>query len=398
MKKFGLVGCGHRGIVGFLSTFRSMGEQDAVIALYDPNPRHLDLAMEVVGNPNCARYDDFRRFLAHPGLDTVIVTTPDNTHVDFVVEAFKAGKDVICEKPMATRLEDCRKMIAAARGRELRVAFNFRYHGVVRRVKELLDRGAIGRILFAEAQDIMSHQHGSDYFRRWHSVKKNSGGLLVHKSTHTFDVLNWWIADRPAEVVAKAETLFFTTDKKKGERCLNCRAKDTCRFYTDLTRHVEGQSCAGIENFYRRLYIEGEKHDGYIRDKCVFHETNDIEDTYAVSVRYAGGAVMNFTSLYYAPYEDKRFFLQGERGRIEMSRAERKIAWYDADDLRHEEVLPEEKGGHGGADTHLIADLVSSSGHGDQRATAEDGYWSLAVAVGANEAAATGTSIPIPAL
>ncbi len=383
---FGLVGCGHRGIVGFLQSLNAIGKASHVVALCDTNPQRLAVAQETLSMPGCRGYATFDEFLRHPGLDTIIVATPDYSHVGFVVAALAAGKNVVCEKPMATTLADARNMLAARKGQSLRVAFNFRYNAVARRVKELVADGAIGRILRVEACDILGWKHGSDYFRRWHRKQAQSGGLIIHKSTHTFDVVNWWLDDRPAVVGARAARVFYTTDRQKGERCRTCSAAAHCRFHVDLTQDIPGQF-AGLDRFYQRMYLEAELYDGYLRDVCVFHKDNDIPDTYDVNVRYAGGALFQYSSIFYAPYEDRTFVLQGDAGRIEVSKRAREIVCYrdNREECREVMTLPEEEGGHGGADLHLVASLFPDRNPGNQSATAEDGYWSLAIGACANE-------------
>ncbi len=381
----GLVGCGHRGIVGFLESLKRIGRADAVGALCDGNPARLNFAWEILGAKNCRRYDNFTKFLAHPGMDTVIVATPDSTHAEIVKTCFKAGKHVVCEKPMATSMEDCRDMIRAQGNRQFRVAFNLRYNTVMKRVKELLLQGAVGEILQVESHDIVSWQHGSDYFRRWHRFMDKSGGLLVHKGTHNFDVVNWWVGRQPESVFARAAKNFYLPARQKGENCASCPEFSRCEFAIDLNEDVPGQF-AGIPDFYRRMYVEGKKHDGYVRDACVFHRDNDVPDTYNVLATYAGNVHLCYTAVFFAPYEDRRFVIQGDAGRMEVSQHDRSIRILkraSGEDCKI--VIPAEAGGHGGADVNLMRSLFQQEALDHRLATAEDGYWSVAIAAGANQ-------------
>src|SRR5690606_17303544 len=106
----------------------------------------------------------------------------------------------------------------------------------------------------------LDRKHGADYFRRWHSEMKNSGGLLVHKSTHHFDIVNWWMDSRPAEVHAfGSRVMYGDRRKEKGERCLTCNYKSTCEFYMDIEKNP----------FIEQYYHQAEHEDGYIRDRCL---------------------------------------------------------------------------------------------------------------------------------
>jgi hypothetical protein len=115
-----------------------------------------------------------------------------------------AGCDVITEKPMTTDAPQCLQILETCRrtGRRCRVAFNYRYSPPRAQVKDLLMRGEIGDVLSVDFHWLLNTHHGADYFRRWHSQKKISGGLFVHKSTHHFDLVNWWLGAVPVSVAA----------------------------------------------------------------------------------------------------------------------------------------------------------------------------------------------------
>lgn len=397
--KVGLVGCGHRGVAGFLKTLKDIGKAAQVAALCDTNETRLDFAHDFLGTAACKKYTDYSAFLNDPEVSTVIVVTPDHTHAELVIRAFKAGKDVICEKPMATTLKDCQAMIDASAGRKFRVSFNFRYNSVMRKVKELLMEKRIGNIIQVEAKDILTCAHGSDYFRRWHRIQEKSGGLLTQKGVHTFDMINWLLEDKPSKVTAKGSLSFYLPKHQKGERCLTCSAAETCLFYVNLNDNIPGQ-VADIDDFYRKMYLEAEKHDGYIRDTCVFHKDNTIKDTFSVIIEYAKGAACIYTSLFYAPYEDHQIIIQGDKGRIEVSTEKRRIEVMYAPEKKEKETydIPKEVGLHGGADKHLMSSIFDGGNDDLQFATAEDGYWSLAVAECGNKSIDTGKTVSVPAI
>ncbi len=396
--RIGLIGCGHRGIIGFLQSLRHIKRAGHVVALCDPNPTRVEFVRQYLGTTDCKCYTHVDEFLKHPGLNTVIVTTPDCTHRDLVVRAFELGLDVVCEKPMATTIADARDMLQARGDRRFRMAFNFRYHPLMQRTKEILQSGVAGRILHVDSTDVVSWQHGGDYFRRWHARREKSGGLLVHKGTHTFDAINWCLEDRPASVFAKGAKLFYTPDQQQGERCKGCKAKDICRFYVDLNHDVPGQT-AEIPDFYRRIYLEAEHHDNYLRDTCVFHRDNDICDTHNVSIRYQGGTLCNYSAIFYAAYEERRIAFQGTDARIEVSKRNHNIRIVDAAGKEDIIAIPKATGGHGGADVALMQSLFETGpSRQGASATAEDGYWSLAIAACANESIASGEDIAVPPL
>jgi len=162
---------------------------------------------------------------------------------------------------------------------------------------------------------VLDTSHGADYFRRWHRNKQNSGGLLVHKATHHFDIVNWWLSTVPATVYAQGARKFYTPQmadryglKDRTERCLDCPEKGKCAFYLDLK---------GNENL-RRLYLDNEQHDGYFRDRCVFSDQIDIEDSMQLVVGYENGVRMAYSLNAFMPWEGYIISFNGAKGRLEQ--------------------------------------------------------------------------------
>ena len=136
--------------------------------------------------------NQFDRMIEETKPDTIIVTTMDATHHIYIVRAMELGCDVISEKPMTTDIDKMKAIYDAIdrTGKSLRVTFNYRYAPAYTRFRELIIEGAVGHPLAVDFSWILDTSHGADYFRRWHREKQNSGGLLVHKSTHHFDLVN----------------------------------------------------------------------------------------------------------------------------------------------------------------------------------------------------------------
>lgn len=322
---------------------------------------------------------DFDRMIAETRPDTVIVTTQDSAHDVYICRAMELGCDVVTEKPMTTDADKCRRILETRRrtGRRCTVTFNYRYAPVRSQVKELLMGGAIGDILSVDFAWLLDTRHGADYFRRWHRDKANSGGLLVHKATHHFDLVNWWLSDLPESVFARGSRRFYTPEtarryglEPRGERCLDCVRAGDCPFALDLRG----------KDSLRKLYLECEQHDGYFRDRCVFNPEDgqamrpgvDIEDSMNVLVRYRGGALLNYTLVAYAPWEGYTVNFNGTAGRLQYRTSEasyvngdgttpgeqvRELTSIKIFPLWRQAYSPElraAKGGHGGADPVML--------------------------------------------
>lgn len=305
------VGIGGRSVMYTRAVTETFRDHAELLAICDTNQGRMDLfnrrqkekGLPEVPTYPAARFDDMIR---EKKPDTVIVTSgPDVTHADYICRAMELGCDVVTEKPMTTDEVRCARILrtVARTGRKVQVTFNYRYSPPRSQVKEMIDRGDIGEILSVDFAWLLDTRHGADYFRRWHRRLGNSGSLLVHKATHHFDLVNWWISDAPDEVFCHASRRYYTPEhadelglQGRGERCLDCGARAKCRFALDLAANPD----------MKALYLDNERYDGYFRDRCVFAPEIDIWDNMSVSVRYKKGAILNYLLHAYSPYEGYR--------------------------------------------------------------------------------------------
>lgn len=311
MKKYVQVGCGIRGSQAFstplINDFTDCAE---LCAVYDVNYKRAERIRDLSGG-KVKVYDDFDKMLEEVKPDTVIVTPKDCAHDEYIIKALYAGCDVISEKPLTTTFEKALAIKKAQdeTGKDVIVTFNLRFHPFFKRVKEILSSGVIGKILSIHYEWMLDTHHGADYFRRWHSERANSGSLLVHKSTHHFDLANWFLEEDPVAVNAFGTLRYYgPTREKRSERCLTCPYKKECEFYLDLNSAKE----------YVDLYLNCEDVDGYLRDRCVFSDKIDIEDSVSVNVLYSGGAVMSYSLTAHSPYEGMNLSFNGTDGRMEI--------------------------------------------------------------------------------
>jgi predicted dehydrogenase len=364
---------------------------------------------------------DFDRMIAETKPDTVIVTTIDAAHHQYIARAMDLGCDAITEKPMTTNLEKLRVIYDAIErtGKSLRVAFNYRYAPAYTRLRELVMQGAVGRPLAVDFSWMLDTNHGADYFRRWHREKQNSGGLLVHKATHHFDLVNWWIDSYPQDVFALGDLLFYGRE--------NAGARGEQYPYTRYTGAAEARSdpfalFLDENDLLRGLYLAAEAESGYIRDRNVFGEPITIEDTMALTVRYRSGVLLSYCLIAYCPWEGLRVAITGTKGRVELDIVETvtnlvtsvqagqaskgvfkhaKLRVFPMFGPAHEEDAPIGDGGHGGADPVMLEQIFSPAPPPDpfQRAASHiDGAASVLVGIAANESIRTRQMMAIDSL
>ena len=390
MKKFVQVGCGIRGIEGYAEPIlKDFGEHVELCGVYDINPKRAAL-VSYYGGKDVPVFDDFDEMLSSVKPDTVIVTTKDSMHDFYVIKALKAGCDVIVEKPMTTTFEKANAIKAAEKesGKTVTVVFNLRYLPFFARVKELIKSGVIGDVLSVHYEWMLDTQHGADYFRRWHRKRENSGSLLVHKSTHHFDLVNWFLEDDPIAVNAFGSRKYYgPTREKRSQRCLTCPYKKECEFYLDINQPPMD-----------KLYLACEDVDGYYRDSCIFSEEIDIEDTVSVNVLYKKGAVMSYSLTAHSPYEGLRIAFNGTDGRLEFCKLDGRysefgqginnvITIYNRSGEKITINTPQDlPGGHGGADEKIRENLFigCKSDPLGQMADVRAGMMSIGIGMAAN--------------
>ncbi len=309
-KRLAMVGTGSRGPGTWgKPILQTYGDLVEFVGLCDINPGRVEYAKKYIG-ADCKTYTDFDLMLSETKPDTVIVTTVDATHHEFIIKALNAGVDVITEKPLTTDEVKVQKILDAERksGKKVIVAFNYRHNPHATKLKEILAAHRVGKITSVDFHWYLNVYHGADYFRRWHAFVNRSGSLWVHKATHHFDLLNWWIDSDPVEVMAYAQLNHYGKNNSfRGTSCRTCDYKNTCKFYWDITKNQE----------YVNTYVNNEKYDGYIRDSCVFRNEIDIWDKMSAQIVYANGVTVNYSLTTYSPYEGWKTSFNGMNGRID---------------------------------------------------------------------------------
>ncbi|MBZ0303357.1 MAG: Gfo/Idh/MocA family oxidoreductase [Anaerolineae bacterium] len=427
-KRYALVGTGGRAgmyVRAIADTYRDSAELVAFCDLSQTRMNFYNARLQSdFGQDPIPTYpaSDFDRMIVETKPDTVIVTTIDATHHQYIVRAMELGCDAISEKPMTTDEHKASAIFDAIErtGKHLRVTFNYRYAPAYTRLREIIMQGTIGKPTLVDFAWVLDTHHGADYFRRWHREKHNSGGLLVHKATHHFDLINWWIDSYPKTVFAMGDLKFYGKEnaEARGEHYSYARytgepeaANDPFALFLDQDPNLRG------------LYLDAEADSGYLRDRNVFGEPVTIEDTMAVTARYRSGALLSYSLVAYAPWEGFKVMVTGTKGRAEMDIIESvegviigsddearnleaskgtfkysQIRVYPMFAQPYEAEIPSSKGGHGGADPVMLEQIFSPNPPDDpfKRAASHiDGAASILMGISANKSMATGLPVNV---
>lgn len=426
--RYALVGAGHRAQMYVDAITGTHADRAELVAICEPNPVRAEhyrdqLIERGLPAPTLWTPDELERMIQESEAERVIITARDDLHASLIVRSLDAGADVVVEKPLtidapsAAAIEDA----VECTGRSVVLTFNYRYSPRNSALRQVIQDGRIGRVTSIDFSWMLDTKHGADYFRRWHREKAHSGGLLVHKASHHFDLVNWWIRDEPRRVFASGGLRFYGAENARtrelGERPLRGTHDGT---------HDPFELDLRDDDRLRALYLEAESHDGYLRDRDVFGEGITIEDNLALVVDYAGGATMSYSLNAHAPWEGYRVAVNGTEGRAELEVVERGAVledeglhpvldpsaveaggpvslrpqgerlivqrhWEDAVEI----PIESGEGGHGGGDELLLADVFVGPGDDPLARPAgwADGVQSIAVGIAGNLSLASGLPV-----
>ncbi|GGF99872.1 Gfo/Idh/MocA family oxidoreductase [Paenibacillus abyssi] len=422
-KKYVLVGTGGRAEFFYSAIATDFRETSELLAFCDINQTRMNYANKRLTDKynyhavRTYKSDEFDQMIETEKPDYVIVTSVDRTHHKYIIRAMELGCDVITEKPMTVDEKKCQEIIDAVErtGRNVRVTFNYRYAPHHTKARELIADGAIGQVTSVHFEWLLNTQHGADYFRRWHRNKNNSGGLLVHKSTHHFDLVNFWIGSQPDTVFAFGDLLFYGRE--------NAEKRGVTQFYERATGNENAQDDPFAlhldkNDHLKSMYLDAEHEDGYRRDQSVFGDGINIEDTMGVMVRYKNNAILTYSLNAYLPWEGYRIAFNGTKGRLEMSIVEQSyvnsggekslegalkgktITVYPMFAAPYEVEVEEGKGGHGGGDPVLLNDLFGTPVEDkfNRAANHVDGARSILTGIAANRSIQTGQAVKVDEL
>ena len=430
-KNYVVVGTGGRSVMFVNALVGPFKKNCRLKAFCDSNSKRMDFYNDYIARDHKHRRvptyksNEFDRMIAEHKPDTVIVTTIDRMHHHYIIRAMELGCDVISEKPMTTDAEKCQMIVDTVKktGKKLTVTFNYRYSPRNTKVKEVLAKGIAGEIISVHFEWLLDTSHGADYFRRWHRDKRNSGGLMVHKATHHFDLMNWWLDSSPETVFGMGDLRFY------GKA--NAEKRGVAEFYS----RVRNSKVAAKDPFALKvsekdiwlngLYYNAESEDSYYRDQSVFGDGISIEDSMSVMVKYRNKAVMTYALNAFCPWEGYRVCFNGTKGRLEFNVVEKSYVSGHHEDFnmpgmrelegQKETLVPEiifqplwgkpqvieyEKGnlgGHGGGDERLLKDIFEGVKDNSLKHSAGylDGAMSILTGIAANESFKTGMPVKV---
>ena len=369
--RIGLIGAGGRG-GGMMSLFCEHPWATCV-AVADPLP---DRREEVCGHlakmkVSAKPYEDYRKMLASPDVDAVLIATPDYVHCENVKEAIAAGKHIFCEKPLAINVADCDDMLRAHAARPdlvFGVGLCLRFTPICQAMHQMIADGEIGDIKIAYVVDSVA-PGGRYYYHDWHRLKKNICSLLVQKGCHTLDIMNWCIDSVPRQVFASGRLAIFGGNERNDLTCGECKRFDCPERMPDVVDTDFG-------------LIAGRKH------LCCWSKEIDVPDNSTLITTYENGVRMTYTEIHFTPHYSREFTFVGDKGQLYANTLDGRIEVRRRHAAgRVETIYPGKRaGGHSGGDPGVVHEFLSAVREKRQPITdIVAGRWCTVLAISAEE-------------
>jgi predicted dehydrogenase len=364
-----VIGAGNRGNVyaGYASRVPAAMK---IVGVAEPVKERNDNMANAHNIPEANRFKTWEDvFKKEKFADAVIVTTPDDLHYGPAMAALEKGYDVLLEKPIAQTWQQCQDILdlATKNKRIVAVCHVLRYAPYYMQIKKVIASGELGDIVSIQHMEPVGNIHYSHSYVRgnWGNVKKSTPMILA-KSCHDLDILNWWTGKKCTAVNSFGSTMLFKSDKAPEgatDRCLDgCPLVDTCgysapRIYVKEKRFGTEHLLAGKPKTDANI-MAALQNGPYGR--CVFHCDNDQVDHQTVNLQYEGGTTAAFSMEGLTSYAGRRTRIMGTKG--DLVGDEDILTVYNFDACKGYKWNVREHatdlGGHGGGDQRLAADFA----------------------------------------
>jgi predicted dehydrogenase len=330
----GMIGCGNMGRhIG--KGIAALDPRFKIVALYDPNQDSIDNALkDFTSAPVVCK--DYHSLINMPEVQWVMIASWNCFHSEQTIAALNAGKHVFCQKPLAISMPECIGMLQAWKrsGTLFNIGFTLRYSPHYRKIRELIENGAIGQIISMEFNETLDLNHGAFVMSDWRRLKKNAGTHLLEKCCHDIDLTNWMVGSRAKRVASFGGLNFFTPENQRRIQKEDPTEKGTAVF-----------SWKGISE------------NAFTSDK-------DITDNQVVIIEYANGARATFHRSCCAGIPERRMYILGTKGAIRADVLDGKIELKGIEnDAKIQNVSTSSMGGHGGGDDILERELADTMLH-----------------------------------
>lgn len=376
-----VIGAGSRGSI--YANYAAKYPNDVqILGVAEPREFYRERLASEFAIPRDAVTSDWRALASRPKFaDGVIIATSDADHADPAVAFAELGYHVLLEKPMAPSLEDCRRIVEAARasGSIFAVCHVMRYTAYTQELKAILDSGRLGQIVSLSHLEPVGYWHQAHSFVRgnWRN-SANSSSMLLAKACHDLDWIRYLIGERCLKVSSFGNLKHFRREERPdgaSDRCLDCAVEASCAYSAIkiyLGRAHRGETHWPLDVLTPDLSVAGvtEALRTGSYGRCVYDCDNDVVDHQVVNMLFAGGATAAFTMTGFTYQRDRETRIFGTRGELFGDGSSLVIHDFLTDQSETIRTDQDADGtmrtGHGGGDDALMARFVSAVASNDR--------------------------------
>lgn len=375
-----ICGAGSRGAGHANNAMEHSGNAE-IIGVAEPREFHRN---ELAKKYNIAPENVFSDWSEMAGrerfADAVVISTQDSLHVEPAVAFAEKGYHILLEKPIAPTEKECQIVTDAVKkaGVIFGVCHVLRYTNYSKKVKEIIDSGALGEIVSIRHLEPVCYWHQAHSYVRgnWRNEEESSFMLLA-KSCHDIDLLHYFMQDKCTAVSSFGSLKHFKKENKPegaSDRCIDCSVSDDCpysasRFYLGRLKKGETEWPLNVitPEPTEESVTEALRNGPYGR--CVYTCDNDVVDNQVVNMEFAGGQTVSFTMTAFTDSSGRQTQIFGTRGQLTGDSVKIKVFDFNTEKTTEYDTSAGSghiTGGHGGGDYNLISDFIDAVASKDQ--------------------------------
>jgi predicted dehydrogenase len=373
-----VIGAGARGNTYSAYTENYKGEM-SIVGVAEPRQARKERFSKRYNIPDNQQFKTWEDVFKVPKFaDAVMICTPDNLHFGPAMEALKMGYDLLLEKPIAQTWHECKAILDQAKkyNRIVAVCHVLRYTPYFRKIKEVVDSGALGDIISVQHIEPIEHIHMShSYVRGIWRKEEETNPIILAKSCHDMDILRWIIGKPCKDMVSFGDLKWFKKENApEGStmRCTDgCKVEATCAYSALRIYHRERTWL-----YHFDLPSDMEQGKAILQElktgnwgRCVYQCDNNVPDHQVCAMTFEGGITATFNMEAHTSYHGRRTRIMGSKGDLVGDEEVMSIAnfstkqvetWKTAD---HTTI----KSGHGGGDFGIVRDFIQAVAHQDPK-------------------------------
>ena len=319
--KIGITGCGFR--VKEILKLLLKNTLIEITGIYDINTQALEDFKKEFGE--IKSYENYETLLDDSEVDWVFIGSINSAHKEHIVSALNAGKNIFCEKPIATTFDDLKEIKKAFEESNslFLISYPLRYSLHYRKIKEIINNDEIGEIISVEFNETLDFTHGAFIMSDWRRLEKYSGGHLLEKCCHDLDLINWFIGSLPKKVASFGGLNFFNERNKQ------------------IFNNIESE----------KLFFDGKSiGNPFISEKSII-------DNQVVLLEYNTGVRATFHTNCSSGIPERRMYICGTKGTIRADIVNFKIEIRKINSKETKVIDTYSEGSHAGGDKFLVEEL-----------------------------------------